>query len=206
MSQTIQTQATNLLSGIPFGNLIGAPMIAAVDAQGMAAMETVKFVEAVGFTTTTTGNPPVTTTVPQTITFSYTKSVPATAPGAMPTNQTFTLTVPQLVVTPIPFLRITTMTIAFTASIQADTSTTVTNASNTSFSASLQASASFSFLTAKLNASISNTSSTNSTANSAYNVQYTMAINVTAAEADMPAGLQAILNILTNSITPVSAA
>ena len=57
MSGTAQSQATNLLSGIPFGCLIGAPMVAAIDAQRLAAMETVKFIEAVGFTSS--GVPPV---------------------------------------------------------------------------------------------------------------------------------------------------
>lgn len=195
MSGSVQTQATNLLSGIPFGYLIGAPLVAAIDAQGMAAMETVKFIEAVGFTAS--GSPPVTTA--QTVTFTYTKPVTPTGGGA-PASETMTLTVPVLSVVPIPFLRISDMTIAFTANIQADTSTQVTTASNTSFTASLSASAGFLFASAKLNASVSNSSSTNTTANSAYNVQYTMGINVTAEQDSMPAGLQAILNILANTI------
>ena len=207
MPQTIQQQATNLLSGIPFGTLIGAPMCAAIDAQGQAAMETVKFIEAVGFATTTTGTPPnvTTTTTTQNVTFSYQKSVPPVPPSTTPTLSNWTLSVPLLVIVPIPFLRISNMTIAFTANIQADSSTSVTNASNTSFSANLSASAGFSFFSAKLNASVSNSSSSNATANSTYNVQYTMGINVTAEQDSMPAGLQAILNILTNSIASMPA-
>lgn len=81
MSDTVHTQATALLSGSPFGYLIGAPMVAAIDAQGLAAMETVKFIEAVGFTSS--GVPPVTTA--QTVTFTYTKPVtPAGAAAARP--------------------------------------------------------------------------------------------------------------------------
>ncbi|HEV8073130.1 MAG TPA: DUF2589 domain-containing protein [Opitutaceae bacterium] len=193
---SIQTDATNLLSGIPFGQLIGAPLIAAVDAQGMAAMETVNFIQAVGFTTTGSGN--TASSSPQMITFTYSK----TSSGAQ-TN--FTLTVPLLTIVPIPFLRITTMTIDFTANIQADSSSTVSDTNTTTMAASLQASASYYLLASvKLNASISNTNTSNSTANSVYNVQYTMAIHVEAAQDSMPAGLQAMLNILTNVITPTS--
>ena len=181
MSGTVQTQATNLLSGIPFGYLIGAPLVAAIDAQGLAAMETVKFIEAVGFTSS--GSPPVTTA--QTVTFTYTKPVTPTG-GGTPVSETMTLTVPLLSIVDIPFLRISQMTIAFTAN--------------------LSTSANFFFASAKLNASISNTSSTNTTANSTYNVQYTMGINVTAEQDSMPAGLQAILNILANAIAAQSPA
>ena len=201
MSGTVQTQATNLLSGIPFGYLIGAPLVAAIDAQGLAAMETVKFIEAVGFTSS--GVPPVTTA--QTVTFTYTKPVTPTG-GGTPVSETMTLTVPLLSIVDIPFLRISQMTIAFTANIQADTSTQVTTANTTAFTANLSTSANFFFASAKLNASISNTSSTNTTANSTYNVQYTMGINVTAEQDSMPAGLQAILNILANAIAAQSPA
>lgn len=193
-NQTVQTQATNLLSGIPFGYLIGAPMVAAIDAQGLAAMETVKFIEAVGFTQS--GGE----TTAQTVTFSYTKPGTDASGGGATQNQTYTLTVPLLAIVPIPFLRISTMTIDFTANIQADTSTSVTTANQTTFSASLSASAGFLFGSVKLNASVSNKSSTDTTANSTYNVQYTMGIHVIAEQDSMPAGLQAVLNILANTI------
>lgn len=212
MAQNIQTEATNLLSGIPFGQLIGAPLTAAVDAQNLAAMETVKFIEAVGFKNEK-GN-----TEPATVTFSYKKSVPAApaaggagagapavggaAGGAIQNEeQEFSVTVPLLTIVPIPYLRISSMTINFNANIQADTSTSVTQAEQTKLTASLEANANFLFGSAKLNASVSNTSSSNTTSNSAYNVQYTMGINVVAQADAMPAGMQAMLNILTNMIS-----
>lgn len=203
--QSVQTQATNLLSGIPFGYLIGAPLTAAIQGQGAAAMETVKFIEAVGFKTDGLGN-----TVPQTVTFTYTKSVPPTTggaptgpggPAAPDVQQTYSVTVPLLAIVPIPFLRISSMTINFTANIQADTTTTASQSDTTSLTASVSASASFLFFSAQFNASVSNKSTSDSSTQSQYNVQYTMQINVLAQQDSMPAGLQSMLNILSNMIT-----
>ena len=45
-----QQAATQLLGTLPFGSLIGGPMIAAVEAQAEAAMSSVQFIKSVGFT------------------------------------------------------------------------------------------------------------------------------------------------------------
>ena len=40
---------TRTLTQLPFGNIIGAPMKAAIEAQGLAARSTLEFTQAVGF-------------------------------------------------------------------------------------------------------------------------------------------------------------
>ena len=67
-------------------------------------------------------------------------------------------------------------------------------------SASLEASASYWFVKAKMNASISSKKDSSSTQNSKYSVEYTIDVNVHAVQDDMPAGMSKILNILADTI------
>ncbi|HYE50574.1 MAG TPA: DUF2589 domain-containing protein [Azospirillaceae bacterium] len=193
----IQTQATNLLSGIPFGNLIGGPLIAAVDAQGMAAIETVKFIEAVGFTSgDQTGQQVQGSGVSELgkavqVHFSYQKN-----------GQTYGLSVPLLTIVPIPFLRISTMNVDFTANIQADTSANSASNSSTNVTAGCTGGLSFFGDTINFNASVAHNSTSSSSSTSAYNVQYQMNVSIAAVQDAMPPGLQTILNILTNAAQP----
>jgi hypothetical protein len=46
---TAQDQATGQLGALPFGTIIGGPLVAAVEAQAAAARSTVEFIDAVGF-------------------------------------------------------------------------------------------------------------------------------------------------------------
>ena len=47
--------ATNILTSLPFGNIIGGPMKAAIEAQAIAARATVDFIREVGFTPAVNG-------------------------------------------------------------------------------------------------------------------------------------------------------
>ncbi len=198
---SVQQQATGLLAGLPFGNLIGGPLTAAIQAQGQAAMTTVQFIEAVGFVPQSGSGP---NSAVQNVTFSYTKADPTTNP---PSTMDMELTVPLLTIVPIPFIRISNMTISFTANIQADTSYTETTATSQAFTGSVSGSfgGGWFFPSVNFSASYSNTSSTNTTSNSTYNVQYQMQVTVNAAQDDMPGGLQTILNTLLNSVQAVPA-
>lgn len=192
---SIQQQATNLLAGIPFGNLIGGPLTAAIQAQGQAAMQTVQFIQAVGFTQSNSGGD----FQVQNVVFTYEKVSPATGSPI-----TMSLTVPLLTIVPIPFLRIANMTVSFTANIQADSSYTDTASQYSSFTSSVSAQGGGWFLPSiNLAASYSNSSASNQTSNSQYNVQYQMNVTVNAVQDSIPGGLQTILNTLLNSVQAV---
>ena len=45
----IQDNATKQLGALPFGNIIGGPLVAAVEAQAKAARSTVEFIQSVAF-------------------------------------------------------------------------------------------------------------------------------------------------------------
>jgi hypothetical protein len=196
----VQTQATNLLGGIPFSNIIGGPMVAAIDAQGQAAMQTANFILSVGFgaggTSSGTGgayNEPLSA---QTVFFSYYKTSPSGV-----TQQMF-LEVPLLTIVPIPYIRINAMNINFTANIQADTASQTSTSSTENLNATTNDSLDYWILKSNFSASMASSSSSNASTNSTYNVQYQMEVNVSAVQDALPAGLQAVLNILSNAITP----
>jgi hypothetical protein len=179
--------ATSALQAIPFGNLIGGPLKAAIEAQALAAQSTAEFITRVGIDQNTG--------VVRTVTFIY-----------MAGGQETHLTVPLLTIMPIPYIRIDDMTIGFKADISAQASAAESSQQNTDLSVSGGASWSGWGASVNFNASYSDKKDSRSSSESKYAVQYTMDVNVRAVQDDMPAGLQQILNALTNSISHTSPA
>jgi hypothetical protein len=206
--ETESREATRALGALPFGNIIGGPLVAAVNAQAQAARSTVEFIESVGFMTVRTpildsdgspvldddSNPTVTEgTAVRTVTFKYKSG-----------EQQVDLVVPILTIVPIPFIRIDDMTIQFKANISAEATKSNNTALTTETNADASASASYTggFWEAKadFNASYSSKKDSTSSANSKYAVEYTMDVYVHAVQDDIPAGLNKVLNMLTESI------
>jgi hypothetical protein len=204
---------TRILTQLPFGNIIGAPMRAAIEAQALAARSTIEFIQAVGFQRQNTddslfpaaptpdagGNPalpdgdfgPV-----RSVTFSYQKQ---DVNGAL---QTSTLTVPLLTIVPIPFLRIEEMTIDFTAKMTEEFkhSNTTNSQTNVATSASVGYKAFWTPVTANFNVSVSSKHSSSSQNDSRFSSEATMSVHVKAVQDSMPAGLAKVLSILEASI------
>ncbi|MBT0774131.1 DUF2589 domain-containing protein [Kineosporia sp. J2-2] len=195
------------LNSLDFGTLIGGPLMAVVQAQSVAAKNTVDFINSVGFTSTTdTSNNPI--TVPRTTTFTFERPVhipdpnPANTPqgGTAPvisTTEKVTLSVPFLTMVPIPYIRIEETTVDFNAkitSLQASTSSNQTN-----MSANLNAKFGWGPVSASLNASVSNQSQSSSQDRTTRT--YSMAVHVRAVQAEVPGGTERILNLLEESIT-----
>ncbi|OZH52483.1 hypothetical protein AFK68_24095 [Hydrocoleum sp. CS-953] len=189
----IQNGATAQLGSIPFGNIIGGPLVAAVEAQSQAARSTVEFIESVGLTAVENDEQSV-----QNITFKYSS-------GSTDGETTYkTFQVPLLTIVPIPYIRIDDMTIQFKANISAETETEETTAlaTETDVSTSIQAKSRWgpAKVKAKFNAAFSAKKDSSSAANSKYVVEYTMDISLHAVQDDMPAGMQKVLTILNDSI------
>jgi hypothetical protein len=181
--------ALNELSAIPFGSLIGGPLIAAVEAQAKAAMTTVDFINAVGFDEDQTGKKV------RNVTFSY-------VTGRDRNNQDIqsTLDVPLLSIVPIPFLRIENMDIHFKASISQSMETKESEATTTAGEVKTTAGGGFLGWKAEMSASVSSKKDSSSTRDSRYSVEYTMDINVHAVQDDIPAGLAKVLGLLNESM------
>ena len=104
---TPSTVATNALQAIPFGQIIGGPLSACVDAQREAALTTVSFINDIGLTTDKDGNKEAVY-----VKFQYRRN-----------GKTTVLSIPLLTLVPIPYLAIRDINISFKANISASAST-----------------------------------------------------------------------------------
>lgn len=191
---TPSTVATNALQAIPFGALIGGPLDACIQAQAVAAKTSWEFIKQVGLTI----DPETNETKAISVTFEYNNN-----------GQMTTLVVPLIILLPIPYMAIDTVTIDFMANISAASSSVVETSEDTDLGVAVDATAAlkvgpFSLnVTAKANYSAK--SHSKAAQDSRYSVEYTMQVHVAGGQADMPAGLQTVLNILQGSVTSVSA-
>ena len=190
---TPSTVATNALQAIPFASLIGAPLDACIKAQANAAKTSWEFIREVGLTI----DPDTGEKKAVNVTFQYNNN-----------GQMTTLVVPLLVIVPIPYLAIDTVDIDFLANISAASSSVSETSTDTDLGIDASAEAKFSVgpfsLSVKANANYSSKQHSKASQDSRYSVEYTMGVKVSGGQADMPAGLATILNILQGSITSVS--
>lgn len=204
------SRAVSELKQIPFSQLIGGPLSAAVEAQAMAAQSSIEFIQKIGFKSAASDEFPDSLLFKDItkdaeagelryVTFKYSKTPKATgAPDAPLPDEEFRLEVPLLAITPIPYIRIEEITIDFKAKL---TDMVVRNTSK-SFDSSISGKGSYgAFYTpyrAEMRASATFKSSSSSQAQSQR--EYTLDIHVRAVQDAMPAGLSKILDILENAI------
>lgn len=183
--------AQSLLNGIDYSALIGAPLQAAITAQAMAARSTWEFIKEVGLTGPDDKKEAVN------VSFTYVQN-----------GQIQRLNVPILVIVPIPLIEITDVTIDFKASINASASQATEQSSSSQVAADAEAEAKIGWgpfsLSAKFKASYSSKQDSKATQDSRYSVEYTQNVSVKAGQAGVPAGLAAILQVLTSSVTASS--
>jgi hypothetical protein len=202
------TRAVEELSQIPFAQLIGGPMRAAIEAQALAAQSTIEFIQKVGFKTPTGGVEPTDLLFANTaadadagelrnVTFTYSKR------DETETIEDFQLTVPLLSIAPIPYLRIAEMTIDFSAKL----TDAIERKTEAAFSLSTSTSGNYSafWSPVKLEFRASSTFNTKTATNSASKREYRLDIHVRAVQDEMPAGLSKVLDILEDAIQDVKA-
>lgn len=190
---TPSTVATNALQAIPFASLIGGPLDASIKAQANAAKTSWEFIREVGLTV----DPDTGEKKAVNVTFQYNNN-----------GQMTTLVVPLLVIVPIPYLAINNVSIDFLANISASSSSVTETSSDTELGVDASAEAKFEYAGfsagMEVKANYSSKQHSKSAQDSRYSVEYTMAVHVDGGQADMPAGLGTILNILQGSISSVS--
>jgi hypothetical protein len=195
------SRAVSELRQIPFGYLIGAPMKAAIEAQGLAAKTTIDFIEKVGFIPKDADEDPFFTDETKdadagqvrNVTFKYVKT------DQDGEDDTVELTVPILSIVPVPYIRIDEMTIDFTAKL----TDTITNTTKTGFKLDSSVKGKYkswwSPISMEFRTAVSYSRSR--TAASRYTREYTMNIHVRAVQDDIPAGLERVLDLLEQTIT-----
>ncbi len=197
------TRAVTELRQIPFSQLIGAPLKAAVEAQALAAQSTIEFIEKVGF-----ANPGSNFEPPdllfdnpggdanaghlRNVTFTYTKK------DENDTVADFSLTVPLLAITPIPYIRIDEMTIDFSAKL----TDAIERKTSASFNLSSSVSGKYSswWSPIKMEFRTSATYNSKTATRAAQKREYRIDIHVRALQDEMPSGLSKMLDILEDAI------
>ena len=202
--------AVQELKQIPFGHLIGAPLKAAIESQALAAQSTIDFIKQVGFkkeggqdtdfmfddlsADADAGEI-------RNVTFKYFKKDVGdeTDDASAAAEEEFSLTVPILTITPIPYIRIDEMTIDFKAKLT--DSIVHKDTSATAVSASVSGKYGAFWSPVKVSFRVSATHKTTSSTASAQKREYSMDIHVRAVADDLPTGLSRILDILEDAIT-----
>ncbi|HRK05034.1 MAG TPA: DUF2589 domain-containing protein [Chlorobiota bacterium] len=205
--------ANSTLRSLPFGQVIGSPMIAAIRAQALAAQATVDFIKNVGFAPPSSPGPGTPTDGSdfgdtRYVVFKYTRLKTGTGSGAGVSppsggdTDKIELQVPILTIVPIPYIRIDEMTIDFTANITEQHESTASSSSSVATDTSLEIgySAFFSPVKVGFNAKVSTRHNSNQTTSTRNRVEYTMDIHVRAVQDEMPAGLGRVLGILEEAI------
>lgn len=205
---------TRTLTQLPFGNIIGAPLKAAVEAQALAARSTIEFIQTVGFeqqnddalfptlSTKADGTVDKTSTTSssfgkvRTVTFTYQQQ------SANGQEEEATLTVPLLTIVPIPFLRIEDMNIGFMAKMTEEFkhANSVSNTTNVDVKSDFGFKSFWSPVTVNFNVAVSNKHTATADNSSRFATEATMSVNVRAVQDSMPAGLAKVLQILENAI------
>ena len=173
-------QALNQLNNLPFDNIIGGPLNAAINAQAQAAETTVDFIQRVGMQEVNGEKEAIN------VQFVYEDS----------SGQSRRITVPILAIVPIPFIVIDAVNIAFKAKITA--STHATSSQSKSSSGYIAGSAGYRGrrFRASLSAGYSAKKDSKASQESKYAVEYTMDVQVNASQAGLPAGMEAVLGFL----------
>ena len=195
------SRAVEELRQIPFSQLIGGPLKAAIEAQALAAQSTIEFIQKVGFKANNYEGTDILFEDPsadadagelRNVTFSYSKK------DETGTDASFELRVPLLSIVPIPYIRIDEMTIDFKAKL------TDMVQRNTSSSFQLDASTSGKYGSfwspVKAELRVSSTFKTNNSTQASQRREYSLDIHVRATQDELPAGLSKILDILEDAI------
>ena len=177
------SEIANQFTGLPIKDLIGAPLMAACDAQVALAQATTNFINTVGFDEKD-GEKLGTLRKSE---FSYDQFID----GEM---QTMNLSVPLLTMVKVPSLAIKTVDIAFDMEVKSSTS----EKKSTAGKMDIDARVGWGPFSAKIQGSVSSSQeNTRSTDNSAkYHIE------LHAADDGMPEGLSRVLDMLNNSIAP----
>ena len=186
LDTTASDVAMGQLAALPFDNLIGGPLNAAINAQAQAAVTTVNFIRDIGLQDNGSGKLEAIN-----IQFTY-----QDGSGAFRR-----LTVPLLTVIPIPFIVINAVDINFKARIAASAKQSTEERRQSAFNGSFSAGAGWGWGSARMSASYSSKKDSKASQESTYSVEYTMDVHVHASQAGLPQGMSQILNILQDGIS-----
>ena len=186
------SKTTNALVGLPFENIIGSPLDAAIKAQAMSASTTIAFIKEVGFIQDSDKLEPLGGNTDsgfgdiRYVSFKYEKK------NLDGNTASCTLKVPILTIVPIPMLRIEEMTIDFSTKISESTQQSTDEAEKSAYSGS----GGGSVMGFSVRVSVSGSKETRNKTSQKYSMDTSLDIHVRAVGDELPAGLNRILGIL----------
>lgn len=195
--EPVQKQAVQLLSALPFGVLLGAPLTAAVEAQTRSAMSTLNFV-----LTALYGKSVIQEVVSEEsrsglkssdaneviyVKFSY-----STIEG------TEVIEVPLISILPIPYIQVDNLDIDFNVNIAAVTTANKTTDNKVDYNGVTEASSWWGRF--KVDTGITSNQTVHSDTTESINANYNMAVRMRASNVGMPRGLAKVMNMLEESV------
>ena len=177
--------AMGQINNLDFGNIIGGPLNAVIDAQAMAAQTTVDFVQRVGFQDNNGQLEAVN------LTFMF-----EDGSGIFRRVQ-----VPLLTVIPVPFIVVDAVDIQFKARIAASAQQSSEERRQSEFKAAAEAKLRWGRQKFNMSASYSSKKDSKATQESKYSVEYTMDVHVHASQSGLTQGMGELLNILQDGIS-----
>ncbi len=182
------TKAKNPLVNVPFENIIGGPLKAAIKAQALMADTTIAFIKEVGFSQSDSTSESVEV---KCVEFFYEKQTLEGKPSKE------RIKVPILTIVPIPSLKIEDVIINFGSKISEINLSSDFVSSTTSGKISASGNAFFLTGSASMQASLSHSKTTKNYQASKYGVDTTIHVQVRATGQETPIGLRRVLEILT---------
>ena len=190
VSTTPNQVATTALTAIPFSNIIGGPLNAAIEAQAQAAQKTWQFINEVGLQGVGKDGGKEAINV----SFSFLKDGKMTK-----------LNIPLLTIVPIPYIAIQSIDASFKANISAASSGYEEKSSSTAGNFEASGGGRVGWGPFKVNVDLkggySSKKDSRATQESKYSVEYTIDVGVRAGQDSMPAGLAKVLEILNGSLS-----
>ncbi|MEO0470557.1 MAG: DUF2589 domain-containing protein [Bacteroidota bacterium] len=171
------------LGNIDFEDLIGGPLVAAVEAQGMAALGTIKFIQEVGFEPRSEEDD---TNKVRTVDFSYVRTV--NNEDGTTRQEKVNINVPLLTMVNVPSFRIENVDIDFNVKLNSVFKENITNTLGIGGGVK----GIFKVIQFKVTPSFQRTSNRGTEVKK----EYTMGVKVRATSDEIPAGLERILGLL----------
>ena len=198
----VPTDISPSLTSLPLRYIIAAPMTAAIEAQALAAKSTVDFIQNVGFTHGTTASP-IDPPKLLNVDFNYTIEDNSVEPKG---STDYKITAPLLSIIPIPYLRITDMSIDFVYNITTVQTADTTDANKSKLDTTITAHAGFAWWGVKTTIKGSISHDTSDTTHSGVTQNSTLHVHVNAVQDKMPGGLAIILAAITDAVAKSASA
>jgi hypothetical protein len=185
------------LGSLDFGQVIGGPLVAAVDAHNLAQLKVADFIQTVGFIDT--NNDGVADEV-RLVTFTYQRDV-TEADGTTSTKK-FTFTVPFILLIRLPYFDVDSVDI----SLSVELTSVETRSTDTAFNISAEAAVKHGWLVGSVNFKVNTSYSRTTKAGSRVERKYSYQVRVHAGAEEAPEGVNKLLDALVSLATEKAAA